>query len=95
LEPIIVNPQSCRCAFKENGLIEIGAKIYSAVIGTSNSHLDFVVGGLDDSNNCKTEIFHNVKTGKSFGAKLQHQSLRFLCLKKMVLSLSLLEKFVC
>jgi len=33
---------------------------------TSTSHSDFVVGGLDDSNNCKTGTFHNVKTGKSF-----------------------------
>jgi len=28
-----------------------------------------VVGGLDDENNCETGIFHNAKTGKSFGGQ--------------------------
>jgi len=66
LKPKIVDPQSCRRAFKKNGLIEIGGKIYSAVIGTTTSHSDFVVGGLDDAGNCETGIFHDGKTGKSF-----------------------------
>jgi len=69
--PKIVDPQSCCRAFKNKGQIEIGRKIYFAAIGTSTSQSDFLVGVLDDENNCETGIFHDGKTGKSFGGQTE------------------------
>ena len=52
-ETTVIDPQACRDAFANKGLIEVGGRTYSAVIGTTSSHQEFLTGGLDDSGNCE------------------------------------------
>ena len=52
-----VESQSCRDAFDNKGKLEVGGRVYPAVIGSTSSHHDYLAGGLDDSNNCKVGQF--------------------------------------
>ena len=59
--------QACRDAFGNKGKLEIGGRIYPAVIGATSSHHDYLAGGLDNSNNCKVGQFKDAKTRKTYG----------------------------
>ena len=61
-ETATVESQSCRDAFSNKGKLEIGGRIYPAVIGSTSSHHDYLAGGLDDSNNCKVGQFKDAKS---------------------------------
>ena len=66
-ETATVESQSCRDAFDNKGRLEVGGRVYSAVIGSTSSHQDYLAGGLDDSNNCEVGEFQDAKTKKTFG----------------------------
>ena len=66
-ETATVESQSCRDAFDNKGKIEVGGRIYPAVIGTTSSHQDYLAGGLDESNNCEVGQFQDAKTRKTYG----------------------------
>ena len=66
-ETATVESQSCRDAFANKGKIEVGGRVYPAVIGATSSHQDYLAGGLDDSGNCKVGQFQDVKSRKTYG----------------------------
>ena len=66
-ETTVVDSQACRDAFLNKGLIEVIGRTYSAVIGTTSSHQEFLTGGLDDSGNCEVDQFHNTGSRKTLG----------------------------
>ena len=66
-ETATVESQSCRDAFDNKGRLEVGSRVYSAVIGSTSSHQDYLAGSLDDSNNCKVRQFQDTKTKKTYG----------------------------
>ena len=66
-ETATVEPQSCREAFKNKGHLEVGGRMYPAVIGSTSSHQDYLAGGLDDSGKCEVGQFQDVKTKKTDG----------------------------
>ena len=51
----------------QKGLIEVGGRTYSAVIGTTSSHQEFLTGGLNDSGNCEVSQFHDTSSRKNLG----------------------------
>ena len=62
-----MEPQACREAFGNKGKIEVGGKIYPAVIGTTTSHTNYLAGGLDDSGNCEVGQYQDMRTKKTYG----------------------------
>ena len=50
-ETATVESQACRDPFGNKGKLEVGGRIYPAVIGSTSSHHDYLAGGLDESNN--------------------------------------------
>ena len=66
-ETATVESQSCRDAFDNKGKLEVGGRVYPAVIGSTSSHQDYLAGGLDDSNNCEVRQFQDAKTRKTYG----------------------------
>ena len=56
-ETATVESQACRDAFGNKGKLEIGGRIYPAVIGSTSSHHDYLAGGLNDANNCEVGQF--------------------------------------
>ena len=66
-ETATVESQSCRDAFDNKRKIEVGGRIYPAVIGSTSSHQDYLAGGLDDANNCEVRQFQDAKTRKTYG----------------------------
>ena len=63
----VVDPQACRDAFASRGLIEVGRRTYSTVIGTTLSHQEILTGGLDDSGNCEVGQFNDTSLRKTLG----------------------------
>ena len=63
-ETATVKSQSCRDAFDNKGKIEVGGRIYPAVIGSTSSHQDYLAGSLDDSNNWEVGQFQDAKQDK-------------------------------
>ena len=66
-EMATVESQSCRDAFDNKGKLEVGGRVYPAVIGSTSSHQDYLAGGLDDSSNYEVGQFQDAKTKKTFG----------------------------
>ena len=66
-ETATVESQSCRDAFDNKGKLEVGGRVYPAVIGSTSSHQDYLAGGLDDSSNYEVGQFQDAKTKKTFG----------------------------
>ena len=62
-----LEPQACREASGNKGKIEVGGKIYPAVIGTTTSHTNYLAGGLDDSGNCEVGQYQDMRTKKTYG----------------------------
>ena len=77
-ETTVVDPQACRDAFSNKGLIEVGGRTYSAVIGTTSSHQEFLTGGLDDSGNCEVGQFHDTGSRKTLGYQVAQRIVEIL-----------------
>ena len=65
-ETVTVESQSCRDAFNNKGKLEVGGRVYPAVIGSTSSHQDYLAGGLDDSGNFEVGQFQDAKTRKTY-----------------------------
>ena len=68
-ERVVVEPASCREAFKKKGLIELAGRSYKAVIGQTPSHQDFLASGMDNAGHCEAGTFCDSVTKKSYGPK--------------------------
>ena len=66
-ETALVEPASCREAFKKKGLIELAGRSYKVVNGQTTSHQDYLAGGLDEANYCEAGTFRDSVTKKSYG----------------------------
>ena len=66
-ETATVESQSCRDAFNNKGKLEVGGRVYPAVIGSTSSHQDYLAGGLDDSGNFEVGQFQDAKMRKTYG----------------------------